>query len=253
MLGGQDHRTGRVVDSDGLQVDALHHERHLAERRARDDRAVRRHAPVAAAVGGRHAHRDRGQAMLAGVAQHQFLGLHPGQHVRSHPSGAIRTCPFGGDVAAPAPDRHVAAGEDEPRAGSWHPSRPRARCGCPRRWCGTAAPGRAASRGCRRRSSRRRRSRSSPRAARRCPRCRRRNVCTLKVVDADRVGAFAHHHAHLGPALHQLPGDVAAEESVGTDDELGCRTHPYCSIQRGRLVGQRAELLRPCGTTSSSP
>jgi hypothetical protein len=50
VFGGQDHGAGGVVDADGLQLDAGHHERELAERRAGDDRAVRGAAPVAAAV-----------------------------------------------------------------------------------------------------------------------------------------------------------------------------------------------------------
>ena len=41
VFGGQDHGAGGVVDADGLQLDAGHHERELAERRAGDDRAVR--------------------------------------------------------------------------------------------------------------------------------------------------------------------------------------------------------------------
>src|SRR6516165_284316 len=60
-LGGQDHGPGGIVDADDFQLDAVHHERQLAEDRAGDEGTVRSAAPVAAAVGGGDAQRDGGQ------------------------------------------------------------------------------------------------------------------------------------------------------------------------------------------------
>ena len=152
----------------------LHHERQLAERRARDDRAVRGAAPVTASVGRRHAHRDGGQAVLLRVLQHHVLGLHPGPDVRRQPA-VDDDVVLGGAVAATAADGDVAAGEDElAQVGILGDFEHVA--GAARHSCGTAARDRAASRGCRRRSSTRRRHRASPRAACRCPRCRRRSA-----------------------------------------------------------------------------
>lgn len=54
------------------------------------------------------------------------------------------------------------------------------------------------------------------------------------VVDADGVGAVAHHHADVVAVGAELSRDVASEVSVGADDQLGFDAHfagPNCRIQ----------------------
>ncbi len=53
----------------------------------------------------------------------------------------------------------------------------------------------------------------------------------LQVVDADRVGAVAHHHRDVLAVVDELARDVAAEVAVGADDEHRHRRPPNCFIQ----------------------
>src|SRR6478752_6853665 len=109
---GKDQCARRVVHADGLQFDAVHYERQLAERCAGDDRAVRGATPVTASVGRRHTHRNGGQALFPRGLQHDVLCLHAGPDVRRQPA-VHDDVVLAGAVTAPATDGHVAAGEDE--------------------------------------------------------------------------------------------------------------------------------------------
>ena len=61
--------------ADRLEFDTAQDERQLAECRTGDDRAVRCTPPVAGTVGGRHAHRHRGESVVSRRFQHQLFGL----------------------------------------------------------------------------------------------------------------------------------------------------------------------------------
>ena len=219
MLGGQDHRPGGIVDADDFQLDAVHHERQLAEHRARDEGAVRGAAPVATAVGRGHAHRDGGQAGLGDVAHHQVFGLHPGLHVGSQPARVDHVV-LGRDVAMPPAHRRVGAGEDEPAQAGFFD-------GDVEDVAQTFDVG-----------AEQRRRVTQPGAGvddavvdvvdavhRLAHRGGVEHVAVeageFEVVDGAGVGVGAHHGPYFGTVGDQLAGDVRTQKAVGADDQFG--------------------------------
>ena len=231
MFGGQDHRDGGVIDTDRLEFDTTQHERQLAEGRAGDDGAVRSAAPVTRAVSGGHTHCHRGQTAVARRLQYQAFGLYPGSDVRGEFPLIGDDVGLASAPALPAVNGGVGAGEDKPMQRSAFgdsnhiPSaldigmKQRGGVGQPAAGIDHAVVDVIASGHCR------------------AQRVVVPDVTDVtfdrEVIDADGVGAVAHHHPNVVAGCHQLTCDVRAEKTVGADDEFRCahRAVPFLAIQ----------------------